>query len=185
MENKISINQTSVLDAYRNANTEQKEILEHLFGGEMFAPKSITDRIKTFDDCVEALGATHPFVEAYYAVDEDDTSLNAFCKLRVIVAALNEGWTPKMDGQERRWYPYFKIITPEQFRKMNPDQQCRVVGRAYYSSYAYGGLAYANADNAWSYAYGSNGSRLAFKNEELAAYAGKQFGEVWADFLLG
>lgn len=59
---------------------------------------------------------------------------------------------------------------------------CRVVGRANNNANANGGLVYANAFNASSNSYAYSGSRLAFKNEELAEYAAKQFGDIYADF---
>lgn len=53
------------------------------------------------------------------------------------------------------------------------------------SAYAYGGLVYSSAYNVSSYSNTSNGARLAFKSKELAIYAGQQFGELWASFLIG
>ena len=58
----------------------------------------------------------------------------------------------------------------------------RVVGRAGHNAYAYGGLVYSHAVYVSSSSSTSVGSRLAFKNEELAEYAAKQFGDIYADF---
>ena len=41
--------------------------------------------------------------------------------------------------------------------------RCRVVGRSYYGAHVHGGVAYANANNAWSYSYTYSGCRLAFR----------------------
>lgn len=68
---------------------------------------------------------------------------------------------------------------------MSNDDKSRLVGRAFYISVAGGGLAYAYAYNASSNSNGDFGSRLAFKSEELAEYAGNQFIEIFADFMLG
>ena len=48
---------------------------------------------------------------------------------------------------------------------------------------AYGGLVYAVADYASSFSLASYGARLAFSNRDLAEYAGRQFIDIWADFV--
>ena len=58
----------------------------------------------------------------------------------------------------------------------------RVVGRGGNNANANYGLVYANASHASSSAVTFCGSRLAFKSEKLAAYAGRQFAEIYADF---
>ena len=177
----------NVLAAYRNASGEQRELLEQLFGRDIFQPNDITQRIKTFADCVEALGENNPLVKACCNVGKGDVTLKAFCMLRVIVAALNEGWQPTYAEGERRWYPWFKVLTNKEYNSLSKEQQSRVVCRVYHNSYAHGGFAFAFAFANFSSANAVTiyGSRLAFKSEQLAEYAATQFGEVWADFLLG
>lgn len=182
---EITITTDNVLAAYNNANGEQRELLEQLFGRDIFQPKDITQRIKTFADCVEALGKNNPLVKACCNVGKGDVTLKAFCMLRVIVAALNEGWQPEFADGEERWYPWFSVLTKNEYNRLNEREKCRVVGRANYSSNAYGGLAFGVAVSASAVASTGFGSRLAFKSEKLAKYAAKQFGEVYADFLLG
>lgn len=62
--------------------------------------------------------------------------------------------------------------------------RCRVVGRASNNANANGGLVYSCAVNVSSYSNTNYGSRLAFKTEELAEYAGKQFIEIYRDFMI-
>jgi len=45
------------------------------------------------------------------------------------------------------------------------DSRCRVVGRSYFNAYAYGGVAFAVANDASSYSSPNGGSRLAFRGE--------------------
>ena len=45
------------------------------------------------------------------------------------------------------------------------------------------GLAYVNSDDDWSGADASFGSRLAYKSEALADYSGKQFKDIWVDYV--
>ena len=58
----------------------------------------IMERIKTFEDACNALGDEHPLVTQYrltagaYKGDPMTEDFIAYLKLRIIVAALNEGW---------------------------------------------------------------------------------------------
>lgn len=186
-----------VQTAYRNAenNPEIQSMLRDLFG-DVVAPEQIdnrpvTERIKTFDDAVAALGDEHPYVIAYNTmcdVDEyADIDIQSYLKLRIIVAALNEGWQPKFDKSEWRYYPYFYLYTESEIADMDDDDRakiCRVVGRSSHNASANGGLAFASAsyDSAW--ASSVSAARLAFKTSELAIYAGKQFIETYRDFII-
>lgn len=181
MSKNIQIQQENVLNAYKNASDEQKELLEHLFGSEVFKPADVRERIKTFADAAKAVGIEDPeeWEEQYSDLEPD---VLAYFKLRIITKALNEGWEPKFIPGEYRWAPYFLLYTKEEIEKMNAETKSRVVRRSSYSSYSDGGVAYVYADDDSSGAYSSHGSRLAFKSEELAEYAGKQFTEIYADF---
>lgn len=58
----ITIKKENVLNAYDKATSAQKELLENLFGKEMFQPKDITERVKTFEDAVKVLGNSNKAV---------------------------------------------------------------------------------------------------------------------------
>lgn len=152
-------------------------------------PQDVTERIKTFSDACRELGSDHPFVKAYdgyvshiHQHDMNDYDLVAYLQLRIITAALNEGWEPQFTKGERRWYFWYDLITKEQYDKLSAEDKSRVVGRGGNNAYAYYGLVYALATSASSSSYTSFGSRLAFKSEKLASYAGRQFAEIYADF---
>lgn len=109
----------------------------------------------------------------------------AFLKLRIVAAALNEGWTPDWGNMDqRKWYPWFYILTEQEYNDLEEEEKCRVVGRASVNANAYGGLVYAGASYVSSVSVTYYGSRLAFKSSELAEYCAKQFGELWAAFLI-
>ena len=187
MNNQITIQKENILNAYNQASGEQKSLLENLFGKDMFHPQDIKERIKTFDDAVAILGNDNQAVIDYYAIADKTCTedILAFAKLRVIAEALNEGWKPKFDGDECRYYPWFYIYTKKEYEELDEDEKkkCRVVGRSHGSSDAIGGLVCADASSASSYSYSYYGSRLAFKTRELAEYCGKQFIDIWVDFL--
>ena len=189
MEEKISIRKENVLNAYKQASEEQKALLENMFGKEMFQPKNIIERVKTFEDACAIIGDNHTLVKEYFGVVYNNIvitkNLIAYLKLRIIVAALNEGWNPKSDGAECRYYPWFYIYTKEEYEKLNKDdkKKCRVVGRSHVNAYAFGGVVCSSAYFSSSYSYSYHGSLIVFKTRELAEYCEKQFIDIWEDYL--
>ena len=183
-ELKISVENARA--AYDNTDANGRELLEHLLGKEVFT-QDIKDRVKTFEDAVKVLGNDNQAVIDYYAVADKTCTedILAMCQLRVIAEALNEGWRPKFDGDECRFYPWFYIYTKKEYEELDEDEkkECRVVGRSSSYASASGGVAYAVAHNASSYSSSHYGSRLAFKTRELAEYCGKQFIEIWEKWL--
>lgn len=199
MENKtITIEREKVKDLYNTltnypAISKDQVIYEmnKCFGSKTFEPQNITERIKTFDDCIDALGQDHALVKQYigissFGLDETNNDIIAYLELRIMVAALNEGWKPEFVEDECRWYPWFYNITNERYNEMDDDERaevCRFVYRSSYNASASGGLVYAYANVASSVSGTSNGSRLAFRTKELAEYAGKQFIELYRNFI--
>lgn len=192
MENKLEVLKEDAVSAYNSASEEQKEILEQLFGKAAFRPADVRDRVKTFEDACEELGEDDDFVVQYNLFMENVNmgkceDIISYLKLRIIVAALNEGWEPEFNDSEYRWYPWFYFYTNKEIEDMDEEQKselCRCVGRSYSNAYALGGLWCASAVNAFSFSRSVIGARLAFKTKELAKYAGKQFIEIYRDFVI-
>ena len=149
----------------------------------------VNERIKTFEDACKELGSGHSLVaeyNAFVAVNTMSPDIVAYIKLRIIAAALNEGWEPQFTNDEYRWYPWFTFWTEEELKdkseKWKKDHALWLFGGA--SDYAaVCGLAYARSFNAWSASYSRLSARLAVKSEELAVYFGKQFISIWADYV--
>lgn len=145
--------------------------------------KDVRKRIKTFEDACREIGID---AEAW---NRDKISLGlepdvlAFLKLRIIVKALNEGWEPQFTEDECRYYPWFILYTREEYNKLDEEEKSRVVYRSGSNALALGGVSCASAYNDSSYAVAFVGVRLAFKTSELAAYCGRQFLDIWADFV--
>lgn len=145
--------------------------------------KDVRKRIKTFEDACHEIGID---AEAW---NRDKISLGlepdvlAFLKLRIIVKALNEGWEPRFTEDECRYYPWFILYTGEEYNKLDEEEKSRVVYRSYNYAHALGGVSYAYASNGSSVTNAFFGVRLAFKTSELAAYCGRQFLDIWADFV--
>ena len=104
-------------------------------------------------------------------------------KLRIIAAALNEGWEPQFTEDEWRWYPCFTLWTEEELSEKGDEWKAdrHLISTGDYSG-DFAGFASAGSDYAPSYSTANVGSRLCFKSEALATYCGKQFISLWADF---
>lgn len=178
----LNIEKEKAINAYRVGSDEQKQVLELLFGVETLKPKTVMDRVKTFEDALKELKPFHPLVKEYKALCKADVTSNliAYSKLCIVTAALNEGWTPKFIKVEKRYSPCFFLYTDKEIRNMSKEEKSRVVYQS--CDYASGGvsLAFTNCDTTTV----RFGSRLAFKTSELAEYAGKQFVYLYADYLL-
>ena len=157
--------------------------------------RPVTERIKTFEDACNELGEDNLMVRVYQTLiaraGKTEQSLAewmgkdvvACLKLRIITEALNEGWHPKFTEDEYRYYPWFYIYTKEEYDNFSEEEKRRCVGRALYGALAYGGLVCSLATDASSHSYTDVGVRLAFSNRDLAEYAGRQFIDIWADFV--
>nr|UWI11199.1 MAG: hypothetical protein [Bacteriophage sp.] len=146
-------------------------------------PQNVMERVKTFKDACNELGIEHD----KWVQDKKDLGLEAdviaYLKLRIIAAALNEGWKPQFTTDEYRYFPWFYLYTQSEIDEMSEEEKSRVVCRSYVSASANAGVAYASTSGVSSGTYAYVGSRLAFKTRELAEYAGRQFIEIWADYV--
>lgn len=155
--------------------------------------RPVTERIKTFDDACQELNMkalsgdeTAAFLLADYESNADNINnpqTLAYMRLAIIVYALNEGWEPKFEKDEHRYYPWFYLYTKEQYDELDEEEKGCCVLRSGGSTNSYYGFVNVNAYYVASYSYSSSGSRLIFRTRELAAYAGRQFTEEWADFV--
>ncbi len=186
----ITISKRTLLKAYREAEPSQKEVLKRLYGEKTFA-SSVMERVKTIQDAVNELGDDNPFVKQYNMLYSKfgatmDADIIAYLKLRIIAAALNEGWEPKFTKDEWRYYPYFNLLTKEEYEQLKAEDKKRCVGRSntFSCAYACGGLVYASAYSGSLPSGSHTGARLAFRTRELAKYAGTQFLDIWADFVI-
>ena len=159
---KLEASRSAVVAAYRAGKSTEKELLEHLFGKEVFDAK-ITDLVKSYEDACDLLGidpiGSLPDVSG--CMSQDRKSLIAFHKLTIIARALNDGWEPDWTNpSENKWFNWWYVDTKT------------------------AGLGYAYSDNAPSSANASVGSRLCFRTEALADYAAEQFMPLYEEYLL-
>ena len=187
----VEIKKSNLEAAYKQADDNTKKMLATLFGDAVTAKddRPVTERIKTFEDAMAALDSNHPFVCDFraFCAQSDDISpdMLAYLKLRIICAALNEGWEPEFTEEETRYYPWFWLYTQEELDNMGDGekQERRMIDTAdYVTEYAGSGCAYSF--NAPSYTSAFFGSRLCLRSSDLAVYCGKQFIKLWVDFNL-
>ena len=190
---KIEFSDEQLVALYRTGGDEARKAIKEALGDEFSELIPVTKRVQTLDDAVRELGDDQPAVKAWRSIkygysvsekDPDTADIMAYVTLRVITEALNEGWKPQFTEGERRWYAWYDFLTKEEVEGMSDEEkeERRVVGRAYCYAFAGGGLVCSGAVNVSTLSFTNFGSRLAFKNEELAEYAAKQFGDIYADF---
>lgn len=144
-----------VLTNYPAISKEQVQNEMHkVFGEDTFKPKDIMERVKTFEDACRELGEEHPFVRSYngytnniHENNKNDTDILAYLKLRIICAALNEGWEPQFTEDEWRYYPWFWLYTQKEINDMDEDEKTdrRLMSTGEYQT-GYAGLACAVSD---------------------------------------
>lgn len=150
---KLEVDKNNAITAWSKTDGKGKELLEDLYGKDVFRNMDITDRVKDFEDAREETG--RPGVPNFSNVPEDlkEYFENTY-QMIVITEALNEGWEPNWnDSNERKWRPYFRM-SPSSF-------------------------AFDRSGCDYSAASAGGGSRLCFKTEALANYAAKQFLHIW------
>ena len=152
----LQIEESKARSIYKTASSELKIMLEDTFGKEFFFQK-VTDRIKTYEDACKEIGIA-PVDESVLAGNGFTKDEIAYRKIKAIAEALNEGWTPNWgDSDQKKWIPWFRSVSS--------------------------GFVFCIARYDASYAFAGRGSRLCFKSEELAKYAGGQFVELYREFI--
>ena len=192
----MEIKETNLQSTYNTADDNGKHMLRALFPDVIFLNNGnkqklpITERIKTFNDACYELGDKHPYVQDYLTIDNGKVAVSpdilAYLKLRIICAALNEGWEPKFTEDEWRYYPWFYLYTNEELSEKSDEwkNDRRLISTGSYEVKGYAGLASAYSHCILSHSSANIGSRLCLKSNTLASYCGKQFIELWADLNL-
>lgn len=185
-----------VQEAFRNAgnNPEIQTLLRTLYGDAVEVDnRPITERIKSFEDALNELEAraakgdalAKSLYDDWHNVTTDSDDLIAFLQLRIVCAALNEGWEPKHTEDEVRYYPWHWLYTQDELNDMQEEEKIRrcMLPTGEYKTESAG---FGSADSAYapSTTNANFGSRLCLRSDELAVYCGKQFIKLWADFKL-
>ena len=179
--------QEAYKQAMRSNDKNTCKLLEGIFGADTFRPKDVKDRIKTFEDAINELGEGHKFVVDYTALKGSTLSNDviAYLKLRIISAALNEGWEPQFTEYKYRYFPWFCLYTKresEQMPKNRRKELCLLGCKEGGSTYR--GLDCSLSGYDFSVSSAGCGAHLSLKTSELAIYSGMQFIDIWKDFVV-
>lgn len=196
METKmITINKEKVAEVYQNASAETKEALKALFGNEIeFKRRPTLDdytTIKTYEDACEALGAgsvlnePNPVMNLFGMEYKVPPHIIALMKLETISRALwGKDWTPEPDaeGSKNFYYPVFALYTQQEIEDMDEDEREGLLSASANNSVT-AGFNYMWTNNSSSHKSAGISSRLYQEDSEKAEYFGKQFVELWAEYL--
>lgn len=200
----IKVSKQSAIMAYNKAkacnDSAIMAFLKDLFGEDTFKDEekdNVTERVKTFEDACEELGGSHPLVIKYKNILENadlwEENLYdiigydavAYLKLRIICAALNEGWEPQFTETEERYYPYHYLLSKADMNETKNNERYLELMPTYRRRTGYAAIVCATKSSGVP---AGNFIEFPFcfcmKNDTLAKYCGKQFIHLWIDLLL-
>ena len=129
-----------------------RNVLTETFGEECFKKREFTD-IKTFEDACDELGINPSII----INSNDQPDEVAYKKLKVIIKAINGGWTPDWSNDnQKKWWPWFNLSS----------------GFGFFDSFYLYTLSNTRV-----------GSRLCFESEAKSTYTAKQFINLYEELL--
>lgn len=190
----IEVTEKEVKAAFEVAKTdEMKNVLKALFCKDEEGKPNLDDytSIKTYEDACEALGVEpifnepNPIMNLYGVEYEVEPHIIALMKLETISRALwGKTWKPEPDADGSKWfyYPVFTLYTQQEIENMDEDKRGGLLS-ASADSGAGAGFGYLYTGGRSSAAGARNGFRLCQEDSEKAKYFGRQFLELWAEYL--
>ena len=202
---KIQIEKEKLQAAYKNACGCVKDAFEKLFGEDVLetAKPTLDDykTIKSYEDACDVLGLSPilsenrnkalcaQFPDHYDFRQNMPKHIIALMKLEIISRALwGKSFEPEPDAEGNKiyWYPWFALYTKDEVDRMSDEERKSLCGALFGGCANHGasagfGSLYAYYRSSYSLAY--IGFRLCQETEEKAAYFGRQFIELWAEYL--
>lgn len=162
----LTLDLTEAKKLYPTASAQWKAKLEDAFGKTALIETDITDRVKSYEDACAIKGMV-PRTLARYRLAFTDASEDeiegefAFHQLTVICEVLNEGWIGDYNNsEEKKHYPWFEW------------------------SDATSGFGFSFSFYVFTYSLTFVGSRLCFRTDKLAAFAGRTFLKIYNKVLI-
>lgn len=190
----IEVTEKEVKAAFEVAKTdEMKNVLKALFCKDEEGKPNLDDytSIKTYEDACEALGVEpifnepNPIMNLYGVEYEVEPHIIALMKLETISRALwGKTWKPEPDADGSKWfyYPVFTLYTQQEIENMDEDKRGGLLS-ASAADGASAGFGALSTSGRSSSAGASYGFRLCQEDSEKAKYFGRQFLELWAEYL--
>lgn len=156
MEKTIKLSLEKARELYKKADPVLKELLEANFSKKGLYI-NIIDRIKTWKDILDELEEREEDVLPYNSPkNKQQISQNALAKIQKIAEVLNEGWEANWNNSnEYKYYPYF-------------------------NNFSGGGGFWGSGCGV---VFSSPGFKQHYKSRELSDYAGKQFLNIYREYL--
>lgn len=182
----MEINIENVKAAYNVVDDVGRQILRQIFPDLKKITPAI-ESIKSERNAIVRLGKNNVFVKAYNIYSnsklvESDPNFRAFLLLRIICTALNEGWVSTPD--DVGYSPTFRFVSESGLRDIDNRGKKSSINRdeLFFLSRDF------DTNNYWA-AYCSGAlclslGCLSLKTPELAKYCGKQFIDIWMNYLL-
>ena len=175
----ITLDKKTLLAAYRTGNADQKEMLEHLFGKDMFTQN--WREITSYEKACEVLGIEPREFKEVGDRPQYMRMANAMQQLLVICEAINAGggWYDK-DG--RSYYPDFVLYSKYEMDELS-EAECKrkgihqLLAACFASAAEDAGVRCALTYSRGAHAYADYGFPLCLNSEEKAEFVGKQFFE--------
>ena len=199
MSKQIIVTEVEVEAALKAAKSQEvKDVLAALFCKPENKP-NLDDykSIKSYEDACVALGVTPINFDALSMCEVSADSnkggtfikmsdhIKALMKLETISRALwGRDWEPKPDaeGSKYFWWPWFYLYTQAEIDRMSDEEKGALLGGSADNG-AYAGFGSLTTHYRSSNAYANIGFRLCQETEEKAEYFGRQFKELWGEYL--
>lgn len=190
----IEVTEKEVKAAFEVAKTdEMKNVLKALFCKDEEGKPNLDDytSIKTYEDACEALGVEpifnepNPIMNLYGVEYEVEPHIIALMKLETISRALwGKTWKPEPDADGSKWfyYPVFTLYTQQEIENMDEDKRGGLLSASAIDG-ANAGFGFLGTHTRSSVATATYGFRLCQEDSEKAKYFGRQFLELWAEYL--
>lgn len=130
------------------------------------------EEIKTFEDACARLYTYDPFMIDLRNSIGSSKEVEAYLKLRIICRALNGNELVSYNKDEKRFNPMFTIL---KFEEAASDRTIKLSNGKHFTCVA------AQTTSAF---INSTPFPLSFKSYDLALYCGRQFLELWKDYLI-
>lgn len=178
MKEKIEILRSNAINAYNKTDENGKKLLKDLLGETTF--NFNYKDVNSYEFACAVIGEEPVDFDELNEILENNgfeplsAHEIAYRKLVTIAKALNLGWCPNWaDFDEYKYYPWFDL--------KKEDTPAGVGGA---TNGAGLGVSVLHSYNVASTSHAHCGGALASESREIAIYFGKQFAEIWQDYLL-
>lgn len=191
MSKQIVVTEVEVEAALKAAKSQEvKDVLAALFCKPENKP-TLADykSIKSYEDACVAL-CEAPILNGVVNYGNDGKEnlpkhIVALMKLETISRALwGSEWEPKPDAEGSKvfWWPWFYLYTQAEIDRMSDEEKGALLGGNAFNG-AIAGFGCLHTSSRSSSSVADIGFRLCQETEEKAKYFGRQFKELWAEYL--